>query len=197
MTDSVDVVLLASGFSRRFGGRNKLLQMFRGKTLLGRALELACSLSLNGKIILTYAEAETGEAGRGFPVLAVRNERPERGICESVRLGVAASSAAHYLFMPCDQPLLDAATVDAVVSRRAPGRIVVPTHAGSPGNPVLFSAVFRGELLTLPDGDSPRLLKKRHAGSVVSVNIDSPLPLRDIDTEEDLRMLEEAFPIKI
>ncbi len=190
MPDSVDIILMASGSSRRFGKKNKLLQLFQGKTLLRRALELACSLPLNGKTMLAYAEPEIGEAARGFPVLALRNERPERGLCESVRLGTAASSAEHCLFMPCDQPFLDAATVGAVVSRRAPGRIVVPVHAGEPGNPVLFSAFFREELLALPDGDSPRLLKERHADRVVSVNIEDPLPLRDMDTEEDLRLLE-------
>lgn len=192
MADSVDVVLLASGFSRRFGGKNKLLHPFQGKTLLARALELACSLQLGGKAILVHAAPEVAEAARDFPALAVRNDRPDRGICESVRLGVLASSAAHYLFLPCDQPLLDAATVDAVVSRRHPGGIVVPTHAGQPGNPVLFSSFFREELLTLPDGDSPRLLKKRHADRVVYVNINSPFPLRDADTEEALRELEAA-----
>ncbi len=192
MPDAVDVILPASGFSRRFGLKNKLLCVFQGKTLIRRALELACSLPLNGKAILVYAADEVEEEARAFPVLAVRNRRPERGMCESVRLGVSVSSARHYLFMPCDQPLLDAGTVETVVSRRSPGRIVVPRHAGSPGNPALFSETFREELLTLPDGDSPRLLKKRHPGSVLSVDIDSPLPLRDIDTEEDLRALEEA-----
>lgn len=192
MTGTVDVILLASGFSRRFGGGNKLLRTFRGKTLIARALELACSLPYGGRVILVHAAAETAEAAGGFPVLSIRNQRPERGMSESVRLGVEASAAGQYLFMPCDQPLLDAAAVDAVVSRRAPGRIVVPRHAGSPGNPVLFSADFREELLTLPDGDSPRLLKKRHADSVLHVDIDNPLPLRDVDTEEDLRLLDAA-----
>jgi molybdenum cofactor cytidylyltransferase len=111
-------------------------------------------------------------------------------MCESIRLGVEAAAADHYLFMPCDQPLLDAATAAAVAARRAPGRIVVPFHRGEPGNPVLFSAHFRDELLTLPDGDSPRILKKRHADRVVPVEIDAPLPLRDMDTEKDLRELE-------
>jgi CTP:molybdopterin cytidylyltransferase MocA len=56
---------------------------------------------------------------------------------------------------------------------------------------VLFSARFREELLTLPDGDSPRLLKRRHAAEVVSVEIANPFPLRDIDTVDELRLLEQ------
>ncbi len=62
MAGAVDVILLASGFSRRFGGGNKLLRTFRGKTLIARALELACSLSLGGKAILVHAAPETAAA---------------------------------------------------------------------------------------------------------------------------------------
>lgn len=194
MTDSVDIILLAAGLSSRFGRENKLLQTFRGKSLLVRALELACSSATNGEPILVYSAPETEAEAKRFPVRRVHNPHPEHGFGVSVELGVAASTASHYLFVLCDQPLLDGATIDAVVSRRCPGGIVVPRHAGRPGNPALFSSFFRRELLTLPAGQSPRLLKERHADRVEAVDIENPWPLRDADTPEDLRTLEKTAP---
>ena len=192
MANSVDIVVLASGFSDRFGRENKLLHVFRGKPLVGHALSLACSLRLGGKVILVCSTPETAAVAGELPVQVVRNLRPERGLCESVRLGVAASQAGYYLFIHGDQPFLDAATIDAVASRRRPGWIVAPSHKGQAGTPALFSATFREELLTLPDGEAPRLLKRRHADKVELVEISDPLPLRDIDTLDDLRALEDA-----
>lgn len=189
MDPYIDIILLASGFSVRFGAENKLLRRFRGRTLVGRALDLACSLRLGGEVYLVHADPEVGKEGDGLPVRKIRNEHPERGLRESVRLGVEASAAAYYLFLPCDQPLLDQITVGAIVSRRGPGRIVVPGCRGKPGNPTLFSAFFRQELLALADGESPRILKRRHADRVEAVEFDDPRPFYDIDTQKDFEEL--------
>ena len=193
MTGTIDVVVLASGFSRRFGGENKLVQVFHGKPLIRHVLDLAVDLGLGGKVFLIYSAPETLAAAGESGAQAIRNERPGRGLCESVRLGVAASTADYYLFVHGDQPLLDHGTVAAIVSRRRHGRIVTPCHGGSPGNPTLFSSFFRRELLELADGDSPRVLKSRHADRVDMVEIDSPRALRDVDTVEDFRRLEEML----
>lgn len=191
MTDAIDVILMASGFSKRFGRENKLLQLFHGKSLVRRALELACSVRLGGEVLFVHGAGEIGRAAEGLPVRAIQNDHPERGMCESVRLGAAASAAAYYLFVPCDQPFLDIYTINAVVARRRPGWIVTPCHRGNPGNPSLFSSIYRRELLELADGKSPRLLKTRHGERVELVEIDDPLPLRDIDTMEDLELLQK------
>lgn len=193
MTESVDAILLASGFSERFGHDNKILRAFRGKPLIAHALQLLCSLPSLDAIHLVHASEEVRDVACewGERVHLVRNVRPERGICESVRLGVAASAAAYYLFVPCDQPLLDVATISLVLLRRRPGGIVVPYYAGNPGNPALFSSFFRQELLDIPDGDSPRSIKQKYADRVEAVEISDPWPLRDIDTEDDFRLFEQ------
>ena len=193
MDTSVDIILLASGFSARFGPENKLLRPFHGKSLVGYALDLACSLRLGGEVLFVHAVTEVGSEAGGRPVRKIFNAHPEHGLRESVRLGVETSSASYYLFIPCDQPFLDRATIETIVSRRLPGRIVSPRCRGKPGNPTLFSAFFRQELLSLADGESPRLLKRRHADRVDWVEFENPRPFRDIDTTEDFQALAEIF----
>lgn len=194
VSGTVDVILMASGFSARFGEENKLLTPFRGTPLLARALELVLELGCFESILLVWGQPQAAALARGLPVQAILNSSPHRGIRESVRLGVEASRAEHYLFLPCDQPLLDAATVNAVLGERGEGLIIVPEHRGRPGNPTLFSARFRQELLNLSDGEAPRILKERHPEAVRRVEIPSGWPLADIDTPDDLRHLEENAP---
>jgi CTP:molybdopterin cytidylyltransferase MocA len=186
---------MASGFSERFGSLNKLLADFRGKPLARYTLELAAAINFSGGIFLTASSREVAALASDLGVVRVlENTAPEKGLRESVRLGVAAAGteSEYYIFFPCDQPFLDAASVHLILGARAPGRIVEPRCNGRPGNPCLFSAAFREELLSLNEGETPRLLKTRHPQALRGVEITNPLALEDIDDEETLARLSNA-----
>jgi len=187
--DKVAAILMASGFSRRFGGGNKLLFPFRGKPLARYTLELAAALDFSGGIFFVAAGDEVAALALDFPgVTVIKNNAPEKDLCESVRLGVeaAGSGADQYLFFPCDMPFLDMSTVRGILEAGRHGRIVEPCYRGRPGNPCLFSAAFRDELLLLKEGETPRLIKERRPEAVISFEVVSPLILEDIDTLEQL-----------
>ena len=221
---AVDAILLASGFSRRFGGENKLLVPFRGKTLAGHTLELVCGIDcIKNVILVTSFDGVASEAMKLSHVRnikIIRNDHPERGQRESVRLGVEASSADWYLFFPCDQPLLDAETVMRIIgAAKTEGQIIQPfsrrgtrqrsfehtmqrsfehtmqncpggSGEGYPGNPVLFSASFREELLSLQEGEHPRNIKAEHPEAVYSIEIENETVLFDVDNPDTLLKLE-------
>jgi molybdenum cofactor cytidylyltransferase len=200
-------ILMASGFSRRFGG-NKLLVPFRGKPLARHTLDLACSLSgrFSGIFFITADDSVAALAG-DLPVTVIRNTAPEKGQRESIRLGVEAAERAasgkaeipdealpedsengvYYLFFPCDQPLLDAETVERIIGARQPHCIVEPRFQNKPGNPCLFSDSFREELLALKEGEHPRDIKVRHPEALIPLEARNPLAFRDIDDPEDLK----------
>ena len=183
---------MASGFSERFGAQNKLLVDFRGKPMARYALELAAGMNFSGGIFFIASSGEVAALAQDFcPVRVLKNTAPEKGQRESVRLGVEAAGTEpeYYLFFPCDQPFLDAETVRLILNARAPGCIVEPRCNGRPGNPCLFSAAFREELLSLNDGETPRLIKTRHPQALRGVEIPNPLALEDIDDEETYQTL--------
>jgi molybdenum cofactor cytidylyltransferase len=186
---SINAILMASGFSRRFGTGNKLLAPFRGKPLARYTLELVCNFLKAGKnstsafdrIFFVAADDEVAALAENFPVTVIRNFASEKGQRESVRLGVAAGGADYFMFFPCDQPLLDGETVKRIIGARRKGFIVQPCFNGVPGNPSLFSGVFRDELLALGDGEHPRDIKKRHPDALITVEAATYLSLIDID----------------
>jgi molybdenum cofactor cytidylyltransferase len=208
--DTVYAVLMASGFSKRFGEENKLLIPFRGKPLARHALDLVCGLDCFSRILFVAAEDSVLALAGGLPVTAVRNEHPERGRRESVRLGLEAAMSGtgnpggpdpgYYMFFPCDQPLLDAATVRRILAARRPGYIVTPSYRGEPGSPVLFSGVFREELLNLREGEQGRDIIRRRPERLITVELPEPpfpqiprhSPLADIDDPETLAQIEGA-----
>jgi molybdenum cofactor cytidylyltransferase len=198
-TDKIAAILLASGFSRRFGGENKLLVPFRGKHLARYTLDLVCSMDCFSGIFFVVQDERTAALANGLPVTVIRNNAPEKGRRESVRLGTeAAGVSGYYFFFPCDQPFLDTETVRLILAARRPGCIVEPCLEdrhdrpachGSPvcySSPSLFSVVFRDELLTLGEGEKPKIIKARHPEAVISVEIPNRLALLDIDKPEDM-----------
>jgi len=188
-------ILMASGFSERFGGQNKLLVNFRGKPLARYTLELAAGIGFSGGIFFTASSREVAALASDLNAVRVlENTAPEKGLRESVRLGVEAAGTEpeYYLFFPCDQPFLDAATVRLILEARESGRIVEPRYGDRPGNPCLFSSAFRKELLSLNEGETPRLIKTRHPQALRGVEIANPLALEDIDDEETLMRLSNA-----
>jgi molybdenum cofactor cytidylyltransferase len=195
---------MASGFSRRFGERNKLFESFRGKPLARHTLELAAGLasSFAGGIFFVVPDEATASLADGLagPVV-VRNQAPERGQRESIRLGLeaAGSSTAYYMFFPCDQPFLDAGAVGLILGARRRGRIVQPRCLGERGSPVLFCRNFRDELLNLGPGEHGRDILWRHPDCLITIDLPcrpgAPTPLMDIDDPESLFNIG-SYPIE-
>jgi molybdenum cofactor cytidylyltransferase len=186
-------VLMASGFSKRFGKRNKLLVPFRGKPLARHTLELAAALGFPGGVFFVVSSDDVAALASGLPgVRVIKNAAPDKGLRESVRLGVEAAGerAAYCLFFPCDQPFLDNGTVRLILDAREEGRIVEPCYRGRPGNPCLFSSAFLEELVSLKEGETPRLIKTRHPDALVRAEVPFPLVLEDVDDEQTLQRLE-------
>ena len=193
-TVNFDAILMASGFSRRFGAYDKLLRNFRGKPLALHTIELACGMPEFVNVIFVAASPEVARLTSGTRARAIHNNAPERGMRESIRLGVAASSAEFYCFFQCDQPLLEASAVRRLFEAARPGAIVEPLAGGQRRSPSIFSDAFREELLSLRDGEQGASIKKRHKEAVVSVAFDDEAIFSDIDTPEQLNVLQGVGP---
>jgi molybdenum cofactor cytidylyltransferase len=205
-------VVLAAGGSVRFGAgvsgaTPKQLARFHGETLVRRACLAATRSRLDRVALVVGHEAERVRAEAcDLPVEIVENSRWAEGQSTSVRAGLRAvrSRADAALFLPVDQPLLDAAVVDQILERfralwaaRPEGAldaILVPAHSGRRGAPVLFGAAYFDELMRL-DGDhgGRQLLSQRHH-RVVEVELPSAAPLEDVDTADELSALDAAVP---
>ena len=104
---------MASGYSERFGS-NKLLESFLDKPLFTYTVDLVASCQAEMKIIATRYEPVIQFVKENVPSMSiVWNAHPERGISESIHLGIRYlkqqkdyEEYAGCCFMVCDQPLL-------------------------------------------------------------------------------------------
>ncbi len=192
----IAALVLAAGSSRRMGGRHKLLIAGAdGRAMVARSADNLIAAGIAPILVVTGHRADDVRAAlAGRDVRFVHADRHEEGLAESLKAGLAAlpEDAAAVMVCLADMPLVEPATIGLIAAAYDPdeGRlIVVPTHDGVQGNPVLWDRSFVDEMMALSGDTGARALLKRHMESVAEVEIASDSVLRDFDTPESLASL--------
>lgn len=189
---SIAAIVLAAGASTRMGSPKQLLPR-GGRSLLRRAAETALRSVCEPVYVVLGARAElVRREVQDLPVRVIENPRWAEGMGTSVRAGVEAAvmeAPEGLVLLLCDQPLITAEMVDALVAayRQSRPPIVAAAYNGTLGVPALFSAAVFPELLALPPAEGARRLIAARRAEVVGV----PLPAGavDVDTPEDYQRL--------
>jgi molybdenum cofactor cytidylyltransferase len=195
-TRHVAAIVLAAGASRRMGGRHKLLiEGEDGRAMIARTVDHLREAGVAPILVVTgHREDDIRAALAGRELRFVHAERHQEGLAESLKAGLAAlpEDAAGVLVCLGDMPLVDAATLRRIVAAYDPdeGRsIVVPTHQGQYGNPVLWDRGFIPEMMQLGGDSGARALLRRHAEQITELALDTDAVLRDFDTPDSLATL--------
>jgi molybdenum cofactor cytidylyltransferase len=191
----VSAVVLAAGSSTRFvGDTPKQLTAIDGTSMVRRVAQAALASKASEVIVVTgFQQARVASEVKGLAVHTVYNRRFQQGLSTSVKTGLWAVSdrSSAVLFIPCDQPHLDTASIDLLVEgyRRGRGSILVPAYRGRRGAPVLFDRKFFAELAAIVGDEGGRQILLRHPTEVVEVELQEEAPLHDFDTVEELEAL--------
>ena len=186
-------ILLAAGFSKRFGAANKLLQPISD----GRMLALAAAENLIKAIPLSIAVLRPdnkilADALQNAGLKIVFCSAHEQQMADSLAVAIRHSasypeSADGFVITLADMPYINPLTISAVAKDIATGRtITVPTYHGQRGHPVGFAAKFRDELAKLKGDEGARSIIKRYADEVHLLECDDAGIITDIDTPDDL-----------
>ena len=188
----IAAVVLAAGRSTRMGGPNKLLAEIARRPLVRIAAEEALASHANPVIVVTgHQRAEVEKSLAGLPVRVVDNPDFAQGLGTSLKAGIAAVPADADGAIVClgDMPQVDAHLLDRLIAAFDPDRgalIVMPTHQGNRGNPVLWSRRFFPDLMAIEGDVGARHLIGRYGEAVVEVPIEGKAALVDVDTPEAL-----------
>jgi molybdenum cofactor cytidylyltransferase len=190
----VGAVILAAGSSSRLGTPKQLLE-FGGRSLVRNAVLAAIEAPCAPVVVVTGASAEpVAKAVEGLGVQVAWNARWETGMASSINSGIASlletdATVAAAVLLVCDQPLVTAQVIEALVAaHHKTGCIVVASsYAGSVGVPALFGRELFDELTHLDGTAGAKAVIARHASEAHFV----PFPdgEMDVDTPEDYARL--------
>ena len=122
------------------------------------------------------------------------NDHPERGISQSLRLGLDAQREADgCCFMVCDQPMFKTETLRRMFRafRESPDDICVCSDGSRRGNPVLFPKDLFSELMQLNGDSGGRQIMKKYPQRIREIIVERPEELYDIDSVENMEFLRE------
>lgn len=198
----ISAIVLAAGKSTRMGVCKQLLEI-AGRTVVERVLESVYISDVDEIMVVLGFMAEEIKEKIKMPqdrVKIVVNGDYEAGLSTSLKVGLRAlnDAAEAVIFVLGDQPLVEASTINKLIReyKRTKALIVAPTYRGKRGNPVLLDRSILGEVEGLRGDIGARPIIMRHRKNLLTVEVDTPSVLLDIDTprgvETAKRMMERA-----
>ncbi len=199
----VVAVVPACGISKRMGGGAKLLLPLGGVPLVRRVVGALRGGGVDRVLVVTTTEAQLAgadgiaeEAARGGAEV-VRLERRTLDMRGTVEAGMGVllewgEGIEHLVVVPGDSPGVTARVVARVVevAREARGRIVVASHGGKRGHPLVLPWEMAALIEGLPEGVGINALLDRAAEQVLMVEVSEAGVLWDMDTPEEYREWE-------
>lgn len=186
------VIILAAGSSSRLGTAKQSLN-YQGQTLLQRAIQAALESDCEAVAVVLGANAEAIQATiTNQPVHVFLNADWEDGMSSSIQCGLTGLQASTpqlsaIVLMLCDQPYVNAATINQLLQKASSNKIVASAYNGTVGAPALFDCSFFAELLQLTGHEGAKKLLIKHVDAIISVPF--PLGAIDIDTIADYEQL--------
>lgn len=192
----ISAVVLAAGSSSRMG-RPKPLVPLGEVPLLARVLASVRRSAVGQVVVVLGHEADRvrREVSMDGATIVV-NPDYEAGMSTSIRAGLRAADprAEGFLIVLADQPFVSAATMDALIRRRAESaaKIIIPTYRGIRGNPVLLDRDLSSEALAIKGDQGCRAIFGDHEAEILEVPVDDPGVILDLDTEEQVARAQAA-----
>jgi molybdenum cofactor cytidylyltransferase len=186
-------ILLAAGYSKRFGS-NKLLQTLpAGSSLAGTPIALAAARNLLDAVpesiaVVRPRAQKLAKMLRDAGCTTVVCKNAGEGMGTSLAAGVRASlDVDGWIVTLADMPFIRPETIRTVLRALGEGAaIAAPSFRGERGHPVGFAKRFYAELSSLHGDEGAREVLTRHPDGIVLCEVDDPGVLRDIDQPSDL-----------
>jgi molybdenum cofactor cytidylyltransferase len=193
MAANIRGVLLAAGYSTRFGSNKLLHPLPAGTPDAGVPIALASARHFIEVLpepvaVIRPRAQKLGKILRDAGCNTVVCKNAAEGMGVSLAEGVRAADDAHgWVVALADMPYLRPDTVRIIAKALSEGAaIAAPSYRGERGHPVGFARRFLDDLSALRGDAGARDILKAHPDWVTLYEVDDPGVLRDIDKRSDL-----------
>lgn len=186
----IGCIVLAAGSGARFGSDKRLAE-FSGDTLLAHTLAVLAPVFAQRVLVLRANDETDAVLAQRFAGewQIVRAPDAAKGMGHSLAAAMVFTATwSGAVIALADMPFVRPETSAAIASRLSADTLVVPFYRGQRGNPVGIGSRFFAELAALQGDRGARALFERHASALISMGVDDPGILRDVDTPAALQL---------
>lgn len=195
------VVMLASGLSRRYGSRDKLLEELNGKHLMEHAAGVITDTNALVRVAVCPTDRkEIGERLIDRFVVAV-NKKPKAGLGHSIAVGVDVAlkfKPDAILLCMADMPFIEEWMLYGLLEHLGGPNGADIVHSGDTTGvrpPTAFSSACFDALSKLDGDDGAKRVIGQGGFNVLAAAAPAPL-LTDIDTRDDLELARKQMEIR-
>ena len=192
MTKPIGAIVLAAGFSSRFGSSKLLAHLSNGKSIFQQTVERIAEV-FPARLVVTRPEmaAQLQSLAQGTSILNF--EHAEQGM--GATLAFAAQQIGDWdgcLVCLGDMPFIETSTYRRIADNITADSIVTPTFNSKMGNPAAFGKNFFTDLGALTGDTGGRKLTSIYPQAVRELQVSDPGILQDIDTLEELALYQNS-----
>ena len=192
MTKPIGAIVLAAGFSSRFGSSKLLAHLSNGKSIFQQTVERIAEV-FPARLVVTRPEmaAQLQSLAQGTSILSF--EHAEQGM--GATLAFAAQQIDDWdgcLVCLGDMPFIETSTYRRIADNITADSIVTPTFNSKMGNPAAFGKNFFTDLGALTGDTGGRKLTSIYPQAVRELQVSDQGILQDIDTLEELALYQDS-----
>lgn len=187
-------VVLAAGFSRRFGATKLRAPLSSGHTVFEQTLSRIAAATPN-IIVVTRDGLEDIQ----HSIVGLHGNAVKIVVCADASQGMGHTLACGIeqvtewdacLICLGDMPFIKTNTYIQLLAALTQDTIIVPTYEGNTGHPVGFGQNFFQPMRDLKGDSGAKRIVEAHSQKVTYLPLEDPAILQDIDTPEDLKRLD-------
>ena len=185
-------LLLAAGFSRRFGPQNKLLQrLANGERMAVVAARHLLSALPQSVAVVRASEAELVAELQALGMSVAVCSNQQQVMADSLKLGLDTAlkvfpQLTGVVIALADMPYIQPQTIQQVANALVQHPLAQPVMAGKPGHPVGFSRALVPALQQVEGDQGARAVLRAHQASLWQIPCEDTGIFQDIDTPADL-----------
>ena len=182
-------LLLASGFSRRFGSPKLLHRLPSGHTIINTTIEALQASGCRFVVAIREDDEPLYDHISTLDVEVIRVTKAQQGLSSVIAeaTSIINLKKADWLGICLgDMPFINPKTFTSLTAHISPNTIARPRYQGKFGHPVLFGSEHFNALKQLQGDDGAKSVIKMYLSALRPIDVDDPMILHDIDQPNDL-----------
>ncbi len=189
----ISAILLAAGQSKRMDGENKLTKEIKGIPLIKLSVKNILASSIDELIIVLGHQKEIIEKliDKNEKIKFVFNKDFESGMASSIKTGLNNLSEKTETFFIClgDMPMVSHDIYNQLIKSKDNKEIIVPTHKGQQGNPVLFDKSMKEKVLNITGDVGAKEILELNKDKILNLEINDQGVTKGFDTQDNFNPL--------
>jgi len=189
----ISAILLVAGQSKRMNGENKLTKEIQGIPLIKHSVKNILASSIDELIIVLGYQKDIIEKliDKNEKIKFVFNKDFESGMASSIKTGLDNLSEKTEAFFIClgDMPMVNHDIYNQLIKSKDNKEIIVPTHKGQQGNPVLFDISMKKKIMDTTGDVGAKKILELNKDKILNLEINDQSITKGFDTQDDFNSL--------